>query len=163
MRSTPYHAAVNDTLEHEYRGARAMILLHESHLRRFLEVWRSAKERRLVLTATDDPDYASMESLLVHVLACARGYMQWICAKLELPDPDIEACPAAVTIEAAADDYVEHVLERWRQPLREIAEDRFGETFDSAWGQPYCLDAMLEHAVMHPIRHTFQLEELLEG
>jgi hypothetical protein len=24
-----------------------------------------------------------------------------------------------------------------------------------------CIDAMLEHAVMHPIRHAFQLEELM--
>jgi hypothetical protein len=26
----------------------------------------------------------------------------------------------------------------------------------------YTIDAMLEHAVMHPIRHTFQLEELVQ-
>jgi len=25
------------------------------------------------------------------------------------------------------------------------------------------LDDLLEHAVMHPLRHGFQLEELLEG
>jgi len=154
---------VNEIIEHEYRGARAMVLLHESHLRNFLQVWREAKGRGSSLPATDDPDYASFESLLVHVLACASGYMRWICAKLELPDPGIEACPDAATIEAAADDYLEHVLIRWRLPLRQVAEDRFGESFDSAWGKPYCIDAMLEHAVMHPIRHTFQLEELLEA
>ena len=26
----------------------------------------------------------------------------------------------------------------------------------------YCIDAMLEHAVMHPIRHAFQLDELIK-
>jgi hypothetical protein len=26
---------------------------------------------------------------------------------------------------------------------------------------PYSIDAMLEHAVMHPIRHSYQLEELM--
>ena len=153
---------MNEAIEHEYRGARAMILLHESHLRRFLELWRSAKERCVSLPETDDPDYASLESLLVHVLGCARGTMRWVCAKLELPDPEIEACPAPAAIESEAADYLEQVLTRWRLPLRRVAEDRFGETFDSAWGKPYCIDAMLEHAVMHPIRHAFQLEELLE-
>ena len=29
------------------------------------------------------------------------------------------------------------------------------------WGSPYSINAMLEHAVMHPIRHRFQLENLL--
>jgi hypothetical protein len=33
--------------------------------------------------------------------------------------------------------------------------------FPSRWNVHYCIDAMLEHAVMHPIRHTFQLQELL--
>lgn len=27
---------------------------------------------------------------------------------------------------------------------------------------PHCIDIMLQHAVMHPIRHDFQLRELLE-
>jgi len=153
---------VIESVEHEYRGARAMILLHETHMRRFLGVWRRAQERGLPLSATEDPDYASLESLLAHVLGCARGYMRWICTKLELADPEIDTCPDLVSIEAAAEDYLEHVLARWRLPLRPVAEDRFGETFESAWGTPYCIDAMLEHAVMHPIRHAFQLEELLE-
>ncbi|GGM00994.1 hypothetical protein GCM10010841_06910 [Deinococcus aerophilus] len=28
-------------------------------------------------------------------------------------------------------------------------------------GMHYWIDAMLEHAVMHPVRHSFQLRELL--
>jgi hypothetical protein len=33
--------------------------------------------------------------------------------------------------------------------------------YPSRWQTRYCIDAMLEHAVMHPIRHAFQLEELM--
>ena len=35
----------------------------------------------------------------------------------------------------------------------------------SYWGRPLHprTEAMLEHAVMHPIRHRFQLEELMEA
>lgn len=33
--------------------------------------------------------------------------------------------------------------------------------YPSRWKTLYCVDAMLEHAVMHPIRHAFQLEELM--
>ena len=57
---------------------------------------------------------------------------------------------------------MEHVLERWRTPLREVGDDRL-ETpeYPSRWKTRYCIDSMLEHAAMHPIRHAFQLEELM--
>jgi len=35
--------------------------------------------------------------------------------------------------------------------------------YPSRWGTPYSIDAMLEHAVMHPIRHAYQLEKLMAG
>lgn len=145
-----------------YRGARALIRLHERHLREFLETWRQARAAGTSLPETDDPSYASLEALLRHVLRAARGYMTWTCEQLELPDPEIRATPGADAIEAEADEYIDHLLERWRIPLREVAPESFHRpAFDSRWGVPYCIDAMLEHAVMHPIRHTLQLEELM--
>jgi hypothetical protein len=64
---------------------------------------------------------------------------------------------------AEADEYMEHVLEKWRAPLQRVGDDRL-ETpeYRSRWQTCYCIDAMLEHAVMHPIRHAFQLEELMK-
>ena len=58
---------------------------------------------------------------------------------------------------------MEHVLERWRAPLREVPKERL-ETpeYASRWQTHYCIDSMLEHAVMHPIRHAFQLDELIK-
>ena len=40
---------------------------------------------------------------------------------------------------------------------------RFEATHKSDWCMEISLDDLLEHAVMHPLRHGFQLEELLEG
>jgi hypothetical protein len=59
---------------------------------------------------------------------------------------------------------MEHVLERWRAPLSEVSDGRL-ETpeYPSRWGTRYSIDSMLEHAVMHPIRHAFQLDGLLKG
>jgi hypothetical protein len=47
------------------------------------------------------------------------------------------------------------------------ASDRRGgfsgnHTYTSRWGQEYTIGAMLEHAVMHPMRHAFHLDELME-
>jgi hypothetical protein len=146
------------------RAVRALVLLHDDHLRRFLVVWKQAKAAEVVLPTTHDPAYASLDTLLRHVLGAARGYMTWMCEVLELQDPEIRALPDASELSRQADDYMEHVLERWRTPLQGVGDDRL-ETpeYPSRWQTRYCIDAMLEHAVMHPIRHAFQLEELMHG
>ena len=139
-----------------------MVLLHDAHLRRFLVVWNQAQAASVVLPKTADPAYASLETLLHHVLRAARGYMTWMCEVLELPDPEIRTPPEPAALAAEADSYMEHVLEKWRMPLRDVGDDRiYTPEYPSRWQTRYCIDAMLEHAVMHPIRHAFQLEELM--
>lgn len=147
--------------DYKYRGARALITLHEEYLWSFVEMWRQAHLLEVSLPETEDPDYRSMETLLLHVLRSARGYMMWMCEQLGLPDPKIDP-PPTEDIEERVEDYIEHLLDRWRTPLSEIEEDLFARPeYVSTWGIRYCIDAMLEHAVMHPIRHLFQLMELM--
>jgi hypothetical protein len=140
-----------------------MVLLHEEHLRRFVQTWRLAVAASVSLPRTDAPNYASLGALGKHVLDAAGGYMVWMCEVLTLPDPGIRSAPDAAAMVRDADDYMEHVLERWRAPLREVSDERL-ETpeYPSRWQTRYCIDAMLEHAVMHPIRHAFQLNELIK-
>ena len=154
MRSSP--------VTYRSRAVRALVLLHDEHLRRFLVVWKQAEAASVVLPQTDDPAYTSLDSLLHHVLRAARGYMTWICEVLELPDPEIRIAPEPVVLSQDPESYMEHVLERWRTPLQDVGDDRL-ETpeYPSRWQTRYCIEAMLEHAVMHPIRHAFQLEELM--
>lgn len=138
-----------------------MIRLHEEALQDFIGIWRLACAEELGLPQTRNPDYASLEKLLRHVLSWARDYMVWTCEQLELPDPQIRLAPAAGKLAAELDDYLGHLFERWRLPLRDVAPARFRESYASRWGVSYCIDGMLEHAVMHPIRHGFQLKELM--
>jgi hypothetical protein len=150
--------------EYSYGGARALIALHEQHMRSFLETWRKAKKTGVTLPQTTDTAYKSMEALLWHPLKSSRGYIIWICQKLELPDPNIDSMPVIEQIESSADAFLEHLLERWDLPLREIPEERFFDrTYTSNWDAEYCIEAMLEHAVMHPIRHEFQLLNLMKS
>jgi len=140
-----------------------MILLHGDHLRESVSVWREARAAEISLPESADPDYQSMEALLFHILGCARHYMVWMCKVLELPDPGIDPAPSPETIAAEADTYLEHVLAGWRTPLAEVEEERFHRPeYPSGWKVLYCVDAMMEHAVMHPIRHTYQLRRLME-
>lgn len=147
-----------------HAGARALVALHDRHLRAFVATWREAQRAGLALPQTDDPSYASLDALLRHVLGAARGYMTWTCEQLGLPDPGIDPTPGEDQLAGALDGYLEHLLDRWRAPLVGVTEEQADRgTYPSRWGTDYCIDAMLEHAVMHPIRHGYQLERLMEG
>lgn len=147
---------------YRYRGARAMVLLHEHHLREFVETWREFNASGKPLPETFDSSYTSNAHLLEHILEAARDYMVWMCSKLGLPDPQIRPTPPPASIEVEADEFLAHLLEKWRTPLVDLPEEVFAaQTYASSWNVHYCIDSMLEHAVMHPIRHTFQLRELL--
>lgn len=153
---------MNPLPEYRYGAARTMVFLQGQYLQDCVEAWRKAKAANIVLPETDDPSYVSMETLLRHVLGAARSYMVWMCEKLELPDPEIKPPPALEVIEAEAGNYLAHLINQWRMPLAEVDEERFNKEYLSRWGVRYCVDAMLEHAVMHPILHRVQLEELVE-
>ena len=150
-------------LTYKSRAVRALVLLHDDHLRRFLVVWKQARAASVRLPQSEDPAYESLDTLLRHVLRAARGYMTWICEVLELPDPEILVTPEPAALSQDPDGYMEHLLAQWRAPLQGLGDERL-ETpeYPSRWQTKYCIDAMLEHAVMHPIRHAFQLEELMK-
>ena len=145
---------------YRYGGARALVRLHERHLWEFWATWCEARNAGVQLPETEDPNYASLEVLLHHVLQSARGYLQWVCTQLQLPDPGIDRAPAPERAPAEAAGYLGHLLERWRTPLRDVAREEFRKPVQQAQTATN-IEAMLEHAVMHPIRHTFQLRNLL--
>jgi len=153
----------NSDIIYKYNGAKSLVMLHEKYINKFYETWLKAKKLSITLPETDDKDYESLNTLLRHVLRSSRGYIVWICEKLNLPDPEIKNAPEPDRIEQLAKAYIEHLLDRWKIPLNEVEEKKFiDDSFISNWGTHYCIDAMLEHAVMHPIRHEFQLQKLIK-
>lgn len=60
-------------------------------------------------------------------------------------------------------EYIKYLLSKWRTPLINTEEKDFhSPSYKSRWGADYCIEAMLEHAVMHPLRHKFQLDNLIK-
>lgn len=145
------------------RGVLALVRLHEREMRSALDVWREARERGVVFAETDDPDYESLDHVMRHVLRAARGYLVWICEVLDRPAPGVPAAPEAEEVLGEADRYVGVVLAAWREHLAWMPDEVAGSanTYDSRWRVPYTIEEMLEHAVVHPMRHRIQLEELL--
>jgi hypothetical protein len=67
---------------YEYGGARALVAVHAKHLREFVATWRRADHQDVELPASANPNYASREALLAHVLGCAARYLTWICGAI---------------------------------------------------------------------------------
>ena len=139
------------------------MLLHEKALRELLPVWKRAKAAKVKLPSTSNPAYASLETVLQHALRAARNFMTTMCEKLGLPDPGIDEAPDPSRVEKEAERYIEHLLERWRLPLAGLDEKGFETTYKARNGEDRTIWSTLEHAVMHSLRHRFQLEELLEA
>lgn len=146
-----------------YRGARALVLLHEQELERFVATWREGRQAGLMLSGFDDPNYASLETLLAHVFWWARYYLTWSSESIGLPDPQVSEVPQPGTIVEALDSYLEHLLERWRDVLTGVPEEPFLKPqYTTRWGASLPVEHLLEHAVVHPMRHRLQLIELME-
>ena len=136
---------------YKYAGAKALVKLHEIHLQSFYETWKEAKRFNIKLPVSDDPYYKSLNTLLYHLLRSARGYMIWICEKLNLDDPQIRETPPAEMIEEKATEQLVHLIERWRLPLVNVEPELFEDNvYKSNWGVDYCIDAMLEHVCHAP-------------
>jgi hypothetical protein len=146
---------------YRYGGARALVRLHERHMWEFWATWCEARDAQVRLPDTPDPHYASLDVLLHHALQASRGYLQWMCEQLELPDPGIDPAPPAERAREEAAAYLSHLLARWRTPLSGVEPEAFRDRTYPLRITATTVEAMLEHAVMHPIRHSFQLRNLL--
>jgi hypothetical protein len=145
-------------------AVRSCLELHESELRRFLETWERFRASGAGLPKSDDPSYESPDHLKGHVLRSARNYLTWIgeCVKRPVADVDLDTDLLSVAGKGRA--FMEEVLAAWRRHLAALEDRELApEMFTSRWGEPYNVEQMLEHAVVHPMRHRIQLERLMAG
>jgi hypothetical protein len=151
--------------EFRSRGVRSLVELHERELREFLATWRRfVASGKSMPDAQSDPDYQSAEHLVTHVQRAARGYLLWIWEVLERPIEDLPLVREVDEIVPRLDAFMEETLAGWRRHLAPLENEQLAPTqYLSRWGEPHTIEQMLEHAVVHPMRHRIQLERILVG
>ena len=143
-------------------AVRSCVELHEIELNRFYETWQRFLSSGTPLPKTDDPSYQSAEHLGGHVFRAARGYLTWIGECVTRPVTGLDADTDPVSIARKGRPFVDAVLEAWRRELALLEDPELAPgTYKSRWGQDYNIEQMLEHAVVHPMRHRIQLERLM--
>ena len=145
------------------RGVRALVLLQMDEMDQLFIVWKKAKRLGVKLPATRDPAYQSVDLLMRHPLRSCRGYLTWLCEVLGRPDPRVPDPPEAENVAAHGAAYLKVLAKAWEKQMAWMPGkvlDAF-TVYTSRWGAPMTVEAMFEHAVAHPMRHRFQLVELI--
>jgi uncharacterized damage-inducible protein DinB len=145
-------------------AVRSCVELHEVELERFYVVWERFCASGTPLPKTDDPSYVSAEHLGGHVFRAARGYLTWMGEFVGRPITDVDTDTDPLSIARKGRAFVSEVLAAWRRHLALLEDGELAPaTRKSRWGEDYTIEQMLEHAVVHPMRHRIQLERLMSG
>lgn len=143
-------------------AVRNCVELHEIELTRFCETWERFLASGIPLPATDDPNYASANHLGGHVLRAARNYLTWIGDCVGRPVTDLDLDNDTVSVAGKGRTFLTEVLDGWRRHLTALEDEELDSaTYRSRWDKEYSIEQMLEHAVVHPMRHRIQLERLM--
>jgi hypothetical protein len=109
----------------------------------------------------DDPDTVSARSVAEHVCRAAFGYASILREALR-SEAEEPPAPAAVGAPGEVRPLLVRALrhtEAVGEPLRRVHPDEvIGNTFRVPWGQLYDPETLLEHAIVHLLRHRRQLE-----
>ena len=117
---------------------------------------------RVVDSQTRDEDCRSVQTIMSHVVRAAYGYADYIREQFSIesarPHPRLLSHRESLEQLAAALEYTAQTLEgRWEMSDEEIA----GTVINSRWGVVYNVEGLLEHAVMHILRHRRQIEKFI--
>ncbi|MCX6197653.1 MAG: DinB family protein [Bacteroidetes bacterium] len=110
---------------------------------------------------TTDKNCVSIQSVTNHILLAGYGYLYMIAKQFgDLPyerkkEVDVSSIESAC---AELDALLKHSEERLNPKVKMTDEEIMNNIIKSPWGQTFDIDQLLEHAVMHVIRHRRQIE-----
>ena len=93
----------------------------------------------------------------------ARNYLTRIGEWVGRPVSDVDGSQDPQDVAPRAAEFADDVLAAYRRHLAEIANEELEQQVHrTRWGELMSVENLLEHAVVHPMRHRIQLERILE-
>ncbi len=116
----------------------------------------------VVDTTTSNSDCQSIQSIITHVVSSGYSYAGYIRKKINISDNR----PGKLTRMSITEYHNDlENLKVYTQETFKTIEDNDLEEFDeekkiqTSWGQVYDIEQMMEHAVVHVLRHRRQIEK----
>lgn len=118
---------------------------------------------RIVDTETKDDDCRSIQTIMTHVERAGYGYADYIRKALGMLSAKPELSPvqhshASKKIDAFLTYTAETLDGKWEYTDEQIQ----ALVMRVRWGVTYDLEQLLEHAIVHILRHRRQIERFLE-
>jgi uncharacterized damage-inducible protein DinB len=116
----------------------------------------------VVDSTTKDANCQSIQTILTHVVSSGYSYAGYIRKLKKITDnrPGKMSKMSATEYHNDLDDLIAYTVETFEaiqdNELEEFDEDKKIKT---AWGQVYDIEQMMEHAVVHVLRHRRQIEK----
>ncbi len=117
---------------------------------------------RISDTETTDPDCRSVQTVISHVIRSGYGYPSYIRPffSMEIFRPETEGI--------VKDDAIRYLKEMFEYNLatfegkHEMTESEASAiTFKTRWGADYDLEGIMEHAIVHILRHRRQIAKFM--
>jgi uncharacterized damage-inducible protein DinB len=133
-----------------------------SELTRLVEQVPDDDFARVVDSQTKDEDCRSVQTIMSHVVRAGYGYADYIREQLSIestrPQPKLLSRQESLEqLEAALRYTIETLEGRWEMSGEEISSI----VIKSRWGAVYDVDGLLEHAIVHLLRHRRQIEKFI--
>jgi len=117
---------------------------------------------RVVDSHTKDDDCRSVQTIMSHVVRAGYGYADYIREQFSIesnrPQPKLLSRHESLEQLDAALRYTAQTLEgKWEMSDEEIS----GTVINSRWGVVYNVEGLLEHAIVHLLRHRRQIEKFI--
>jgi uncharacterized damage-inducible protein DinB len=149
-----------------YRNGAVGALMDEyeraaSDLRRLVERFDEEAFDRILDPRTSDENCRSVQTILAHVVFAGYGYADCIRGALAMeprrpPKRLLSHREGLKEFDAMLRYTVETLDGQW-----ELTDERIqGIVIQSRWGVTYDLEQLLEHAIVHILRHRRQIEKL---
>lgn len=131
-------------------------------LRRLAGQIDEADALKVVDPATEDEDCRSVQTIMSHVVNAGYGYADLLRRQFSVPStrpPRALLAPRDYLeqLEAVLAYTAETLEGRWRMPYEEIS----GAAIKTGWGPTYDVEQLLEHAIVHVLRHRRQIEKFM--
>lgn len=121
---------------------------------------------KIIDKQTKDADCRSIQTIMNHVVRAGFGYATLIRQKFKEPYKERQQYyPVDTPLLAIAElhnvlAYTEETLSnKWNFSWRKIRSN----VIHSSWGQDFDIDQLLEHAIVHILRHRRQIEKMLQN
>lgn len=145
-----------------YRKNGAIGALLDEYERALLELKESLSNvtDELMIIEIDDKDFPTIKSILAHVISAGHNYAMSIRQQQEginlkagsAPEDYIDALNEMFAYtERVFNDYPDMALEEKEQEKKILV----------SWGQYYDVEQLMEHAIVHIMRHRRQIERRL--